>query len=66
MITFFIAVVGCDGTVVNTGVNNGVIRKLEEKIQKPVHWINCQLNANELIFRHLFKHHDGDTTGPKG
>ncbi|GBL91508.1 hypothetical protein AVEN_208763-1 [Araneus ventricosus] len=26
----------CDGTVVNTGVFNGVIRKLELKLQRPI------------------------------
>lgn len=58
--------VGCDGTNVNSGVNNGVIKKLEDKLQRPLQWFICQLHANELLLRHLFKHYDGDTTGPKG
>ncbi|GBN82106.1 hypothetical protein AVEN_111204-1 [Araneus ventricosus] len=39
---------GCDGTVVNTGVFNGVIHRLELKLQRPIQWIICLLHFNEL------------------
>lgn len=58
-------VVGCDGTVVNTGSKGGVIRCLERKLRKPLQWCICQLHANELPLRHLFEHLDGTTTGPQ-
>ncbi|GBL88020.1 hypothetical protein AVEN_133688-1 [Araneus ventricosus] len=46
---------GCDGTVVNTGVFNGVICKLELKLHRPIQWIICLLHFNELPLRHLFE-----------
>ncbi|GBN34685.1 hypothetical protein AVEN_116955-1 [Araneus ventricosus] len=46
---------GCDGTVVNTGVFNGVIRRLELKLQRPIQWIICLLHFNELSLRPLFE-----------
>lgn len=61
----FSAAVGCDGTPVNTGYRNGVIRKMEEKLGRSLHWFVCQIHANELLLRHLFQHYDGPTTGPK-
>lgn len=32
---------------------------------RPVHWIVCLLHMNELPLRALFKHLDGETSGPK-
>ena len=61
---FIIAVVGCDGTPVNTGVHNGAIRQMELKLQHPLQWFICQMHANELILRHLFEYYDGRKTGP--
>lgn len=58
--------VGCDGTVVNTGIRGGVIRLLEEHLTKPLQWFVCMLHGNELPLRHLFHHLDGDTSGPRG
>lgn len=58
-------VVGCDGTVTNTGWKTGVIRKIEEHIKRPLQWGGCLLHFNELPFRHLFQALDGETTGPK-
>ncbi|GBM71347.1 hypothetical protein AVEN_4657-1 [Araneus ventricosus] len=46
---------GCDGTVVNTGVFNGVIRRLELKLKRPIQWITSLLHFNELPLRHLFE-----------
>ncbi|GBO11630.1 hypothetical protein AVEN_43815-1 [Araneus ventricosus] len=46
---------GCDGTVVNTGVFNGVIRRLELKLHRPIQWIICLLHFNEFPLRCLFE-----------
>lgn len=56
--------VGCDGTNVNTGVNGGVIRLMEEALNRPLQWCICLLHANELPLRHLLKFIDGKTKGP--
>ena len=61
-----IKAIGCDGTAVNTGSKGGVIRQLELKLEKPLHWFVCQLHANELPLRHLIQKLDGKTTGPRG
>lgn len=57
--------VGSDGTNVNTGVNGGIIRLLEEHFQQPLQWLICLLHSNELPFRAYFKSLDGETSGPK-
>lgn len=57
--------VGCDGTVTNTGWKSGVIQRLENHIGRPLQWSVCLLHFNELPFRHLFQHIDGQTAGPK-
>jgi hypothetical protein len=56
--------IGCDGTNVNTGRNNGVVRRLETGLDRPVQWLVCLLHMNELPLRHLLEHLDGVTTGP--
>ena len=58
--------VGCDGTVLNTGTKGGIIRLLEESLQRPLHWFICMLHANELPLRHLLADIDGKTNGPHG
>ncbi|CAH0562737.1 unnamed protein product [Brassicogethes aeneus] len=58
--------IGCDGTAVNTGIHNGVNRRLELYLGRPLQWFICMLHANELPLRHLMKHLDGETTGPSG
>ena len=45
--------VGCDGTNVNTGLNNGIIRLLEEVFEKPLQWLVCQLHST--FFRIFFR-----------
>ena len=60
-----LTVVGCDGTNVNTGKHSGVIRRLEEAYQKPLHWFVCQIHGNELNLRHVFASLNGMTAGPK-
>ena len=57
-------VLGCDETVVNTGVNNGVLGCLELKIGKSVQWAIFHLHFNGLTLRHLFDSLDGPTFGP--
>lgn len=57
--------VGTDGTVVNTGHRGGIIRLLEQEIDRPVQWLICLLHLNELPLRAYFKYLDGDTSGPK-
>lgn len=55
----------CDGTVNNTGKNNGVIRRLEEGIARPLQWLVCLLHTNELPFRKYISAIDGGCTrGP--
>ena len=58
--------IGCDGTVVNTGVKKGVIHLLETSLNRLMQWLVCQLHTNELLLRHLFVHIDGATSGPQG
>ena len=55
----------CDGTAVNTGVKNGVIRKIELHLRRPLQWLICLMHANELPLRKLIEVVDGKTTGPK-
>jgi hypothetical protein len=56
--------IGSDSTNVNTGLNNGVIRRMEIELGRPLHWSICLLHLNELPLRHLFHSLDGATTGP--
>lgn len=49
-----VTVIGSDGTVVNTGSKGGAIRRLELELGKPLQWFICQLDANELMLRHIF------------
>lgn len=55
-------VIECD---VNTGKRDVVIRRMEEKLQKPLQPCMCQLYARQLPLRHLFKFVDDPTSGPK-
>lgn len=57
-------VIGCDGTITNTGRKGGVIRLLEVELKRPLQWFVCQLHGNELPLRHLLEHIDGTTAGP--
>ena len=57
-------VLGCDGTVNNTGPNGGIIHRIETNLQCSVHWFICQLHGNELPLRHLFQYLDGNCKGP--
>ncbi|VEN46785.1 unnamed protein product [Callosobruchus maculatus] len=57
--------IGCDGTVINTGVKGGVISLIEAELNRPLHWFVCMLHLNELPLRHLLLQLDGVTQGPK-
>ena len=46
--------ISSDGTPVNTGLDNGANRILEELLDMPLQWLVCDLHHNELLFRHLF------------
>ncbi|GBL89555.1 hypothetical protein AVEN_87885-1 [Araneus ventricosus] len=52
---------GYDGTVVNTEVFNGVIRRHELKLHRTIQSIICLLQFNELPLRHLF---ESKSSGP--
>ena len=54
----------CDATVVNTGKFGGVIKLIETELDRPMHWLVCQLHLNELQFKHVFELIDGKTSGP--
>ena len=56
-----IKVAECDRTAVNTDAKGGIVRKLEDKFGRPLHWFVCQLHAIELPLRL-----DGKTTGSRG
>lgn len=58
--------VSCDGEAVNTGCNNGIIRRIELHLSRPLHWFVCMLHLNELPFRHLYDSVEKATsTGPR-
>lgn len=58
--------IGSDGENTNTGVDNGVIRKMEIHLQKPLHWFICLLHFNELPLRHLYETLEKSVTkGPR-
>lgn len=60
-----IKLIGCDGTVTNTGVDNGAIRCVEKEWKKALQWCVCLLHMNELPLRALFSKLDGSTSGPE-
>lgn len=60
-----LVLIGCDGTIVNTGYKGGIIKKIEKKIGWSLQWSICLLHFNELPFRALFQILDGPTSGPK-
>ena len=55
----------CDSTNVNTGKVNGVIRRIELSLQRPLQWFICLLHTNELPLRKYFEVLDGETTVPR-
>lgn len=60
-----LAGVCCDGEPTNTGVENGVIIRLEKHLGRSLHWFICLLHFNELPFIHLYnKLEKSITKGP--
>ncbi|GBL75056.1 hypothetical protein AVEN_243840-1 [Araneus ventricosus] len=58
-----LVVIGYDGTAVNTGWKNGLIRRIEIHLGKPLQWVVCLLHHfNELPFRHLFQYLEDKST----
>lgn len=56
----------CDGEPKNTGHLNGILRNIENIIERPLHWFVCLLHFNELVFRHFFEKIDSSiATGPR-
>ena len=58
--------IGCDGTVINAGGKIGVITRIGRRLKRPLHWIICQHQGNELPLRHLVQKLDGPITGFTG
>lgn len=57
--------VGCDGTNVNTGHLGGIIKLLEDRLNRPLQWLVCLLHFTELLMRHMMEEVDGPTNGPR-
>lgn len=58
--------IGGDGSAVNTRNKGSVFPSIELFCKKSLHWgFVCKLRGNELPFRHVMRHLDGDTTSPK-
>ena len=53
-----------DNTATNTGLKNGLMSNLEDKLQQNLHLIGCALHQNKLLLRAIFKKLDGSTTSP--
>ena len=60
-----VAAIRCDGTAVNTGRKGGVIKRLEDHLNKPLQCLVCVLHTNELPLRQSMKELDGGTSGPE-
>ena len=61
-ITSLVAI-GCDGKRVNTGMMNGVIKRIESALGRPLHRFVCLIYSNELPLCHLFNFLDDTTSG---
>lgn len=44
----------CDGEATNTGTENGILRRFEVALDRPLHWFVCLLHFNERPLHHLF------------
>jgi len=60
-----LTVLGCDGTVTNTGKDNGIMANIEKLVGKALQRIVCLLHCNELPLRHLIQDVDGKSSGPR-
>ena len=48
----------------NTGCNRGIIRLLEQRLNRPLQWFICLLHFNELPLKHLIEEIYGRAIGP--
>ena len=56
----------CDGEATNTGSENGILRRFEVMLNRPLHWFVCLLHFNELPLCQLFCALEKSTTiGPR-
>ena len=58
--------IGADSTAINTGRLGGVIKTIEDLLNKKLTWIICMLHTNKLPLRHLIQKLDGKTTSSNG
>ena len=56
-------ILGCDSTRVNSGRTNGVMKRIENSLNRNLMRVLCALHTNELPLRHLFEAIDGKTSG---
>ena len=56
-------ILGCDSTRVNSGRTNGVMKRIENSLNRNLMRVLCALHTNELPLRHLFEVVDGKTSG---
>lgn len=49
----------CDRTTVNTCQKEDIIGLMEEPFIRPFKWTVCQLQVNEMYFRHLTQNFEG-------
>ena len=56
-------ILGCDSTRVNSGRTNGVMKQIENSLNRNLMRVLCALHTNELPLRHLFEAVDGKTSG---
>ena len=56
-------ILGCDSTRVNSGRTNGVMKRIENSLDRDLMRVLCALHTNELPLRHLFEAVDGKTSG---
>ena len=56
-------ILGCDSTRVNSGRTNGVMKRIENSLNRNLMRVLCALHTNELPLRHLFEAVDGKTSG---
>ena len=56
-------ILGCDSTRVNSGRTNGVMKRIENFLDRNLMRVLCALHTNELPLRHLFEAVDGKTSG---
>ena len=47
-------ILGCDSTRVNSGRTNGVMKRIENSLNRNLMRVLCALHTNELPLRHLF------------